>query len=130
MFADTEQQAKVSRDPVAPATRSAAAQTKVATHALVDGTPAHSFATLITELATLVRNTCRAPNVGAHAPTFEVTNSAEPMHQGAFALVQTIKLYSENRNRNSSQVLESQRKFVCGAAQLQIGSMGRSVNRG
>ena len=91
MFADTEQQAKASRDPVAPATRSAAAQTKAATHALVDGTPAHSFATLMAELATLVRNTCRAPNVGAHAPTFELTTAAEPMHQRAFALVQTIK---------------------------------------
>ena len=91
MFADTEQQAKASRDPVAPATRSAAAQTKAATHALVDGTPAHSFAILMAELATLVRNTCRAPNVGAHAPTFELTTAAEPMHQRAFALVQTIK---------------------------------------
>ena len=91
MFADAEQQAKASRDPVAPATRSAAAQTKVATHALVDGTPAHSFATLMAELATIVRNTCRAPTVEAHAPTFELTTTAEPIHQRAFALVQAIK---------------------------------------
>ena len=91
MFADTEQQAKASRDPVAPAIRSTSAQTKAATHALVDSTPAHSFATLMAELATIVRNTCRAPNVGAHAPTFEVTTIPEPMHQRAFALVQTIK---------------------------------------
>ena len=91
MFADTEQQAKASRDPVAPATRSAAAQAKAATHALIDGMPAHSFATLMAELATIVRNTCRAPNAGAHAPTFEVITTAEPIHQRAFALVQAIK---------------------------------------
>ena len=92
MFADTEQQAKASRDPVAPAMRSTSAQTKAATHALVDGTPAHSFANLMAELATLVRNTCRAPNAGPNAPTFEVITTAEPMHQRAFALVQAIKL--------------------------------------
>ena len=91
MFADTEQQAKATRDPVAPAERSTSAQTKAATHALVDGTPAHSFATLMAELATIVRNTCRTPNVGTHAPTFEVTTTPEPMHQRAFALVQAIK---------------------------------------
>ena len=91
MFADTEQQAKASRDPVAPAMRSTSAQTKAATHALVDGTPAHSFATLMAELATIVRNTCRTPNVGPNGPTFEITTTPEPMHQRAFALVQAIK---------------------------------------
>jgi hypothetical protein len=46
---------------VAPATRSAQALRKVATHALPDGSPAHSFRTLLEELSTIVRNTCRAP---------------------------------------------------------------------
>ena len=91
MFADTEQQAKASRDPVAPAERATSAQDKAATHLLIDGTPAHSFSTLMAELATIVRNTCRTPNGGAHAPTFEVTTTPEPMHQRAFALVQAIK---------------------------------------
>ena len=59
MFADTDQQAKARRDPVAPAKRSAATLLKVASHTLEDGTPAHSFATLLAELATIVRNTCR-----------------------------------------------------------------------
>ena len=70
MFADTEQQPKATRDPVAPARRSAPAQAKAATHALIDGTPAHSFATLMAEPATIVRNTCRAPSAGSDAPTF------------------------------------------------------------
>ncbi len=64
MFADTEQKAKATRDPVAPAKRSAAALRKVASHTLDDGTPAHSFSTLLAELATIVRNTCRTPNAG------------------------------------------------------------------
>ena len=91
MFADTEQQAKATRDPVAPAKRSDSAQTKAATHTLDDGTTAHSFATLMAELATLVRNTCRTPHAGAHAPTFEVTTNAQPKHQRALALVQAIQ---------------------------------------
>src|SRR5438874_2491536 len=48
MFADVDQEAKASRDPVAPAKRSKAAQAKAAQHTLDDGTPAHSFATLLT----------------------------------------------------------------------------------
>jgi transposase len=92
MFADTEQQAKATRDPVAPATRSASAQAKASTRTLIDGTPAHSFATLMAELASLVRNTCRAPSAGPHAPTFEVTTTAQPKHQRAFELVRAITL--------------------------------------
>ena len=90
MFADTEQQAKATRDPVAPATRSSSAQAKASTHALIDGTPAHSFSTLMAELATLVRNTCRAPHAGPDAPNFEVTTTAAPKHQRALTLVQAI----------------------------------------
>ena len=91
MFADTEQQAKFTRDPVAPATRSASAQAKATTHALIDGTAAHSFATLMAELATIVRNTCRTPHAGPDAPTFEITTTARPKQQRALALVQTLQ---------------------------------------
>jgi len=90
MFADTDLQAKTTRDPVAPATRSDSAQAKAATHMLIDGTPAHSFATLMAELATLVRNTCRTPHAGPDAPTFELTTNTKSKHQRAFALVQAI----------------------------------------
>jgi transposase len=92
MFADTEQQAKATRDPVAPAARSASAQAKASTRTLIDGTPAHSFATLMAELASLVRNTCRTPSAGPNAPTFEVTTSSQPKHQRAFELVRAITL--------------------------------------
>ena len=47
MFADTDQQAKTTRDPVEPATRSEAALAKVSQHTLDDGTPVHSFSTTV-----------------------------------------------------------------------------------
>jgi hypothetical protein len=92
MFADTEQQAKATRDPVAPAKRSKAALAKVARHTLDDGTPAHSFATLLAELATLVRNTCRTPRAGPDAPTFEVYTTPNAKQKRALELIQQIRL--------------------------------------
>jgi hypothetical protein len=61
LFADEDQAAKATRDPVAPAQRSEAGQTKAQTRRLADGTPAHSFRTLLEQLATIVRNTYRVP---------------------------------------------------------------------
>jgi len=90
MFADTDQQAKATRDPVAPAKRSATAQHKASSHMLTDGTPAHSFATLMDELATVVRNTCRTPDSASDAPTFDIVTTAQPLHQRALALAQAI----------------------------------------
>ena len=75
----------------APAMRSASARAKAASHVLLDGTPVHSYATVMAELATLVRNTCRTPSAGADAPTFEITTTANPKHQHALALIQTIR---------------------------------------
>lgn len=77
MFADTDQHAKAVRDPVAPATRSAAALTKVARHTLDDDSPAHS-SSLMAELSTITRNTCRTPMAAADAPSFEMLTIANP----------------------------------------------------
>jgi len=92
MFADTDQQAKATRDPVAPARRSKAALAKAARHRLEDGTPVHSFTTLMAELATIVRNTCRTPNADPDAPTFAVLTTPNAKQQRAFELIQQIKL--------------------------------------
>ena len=92
MFADTDQKAKVTRDPVAPAKRSKAAQTKASRHTLDDGTPAHSFSTLMADLATIVRNTCRTPLAGIEAPTFEVITTPNAKQQRALELLQRIGL--------------------------------------
>jgi hypothetical protein len=90
MYADTEQAAKASRDPVAPAQRSSAALAKAARHVLPDGTPAHSFATLLAELATIVRNTCCAPGVAADAPPFDILTKPSAQQERAFDLLRTI----------------------------------------
>ncbi|HNM41570.1 MAG TPA: IS1634 family transposase [Giesbergeria sp.] len=90
MFADTDQAAKATRDPVAPARRSASALRKAASKQIDDEQPAHSFATLMAEMATLVRNTCRAPCADAAAPTFELLTTATAHQQRAMALIQAI----------------------------------------
>jgi hypothetical protein len=92
MFADTDQKAKATRDPVAPAQRSEAALLKVASHTLDDGTPAHSFSTLLAELATIVRNTCRTPNAADDAPTFDLLTTPNSKQQRAFELIQKIRV--------------------------------------
>ena len=92
LFADTDQAAKATRDPVAPARRSAAAKRKAATRTLEDGTPAHSFATLMDELSTIVRNTCRTPHAESDAPTFEVVTTANPKQRRALELIQQIQV--------------------------------------
>ena len=92
MLADTDQQAKATRDPVAPAKRSKAAQIKALSHTLVDGTPAHSFSTLLAELSTIVRNTCRTPQAGENTPTFQVLTIPNAKQQRAFDLIQQIQV--------------------------------------
>lgn len=89
MFADEDQLAKLSRDPVAPAKRSADAERKALTHTLEDGTPAHSFCTLLAELGTIVRNSCRMPHA-EHAPTFQITTTANAKQQRAFELIRQM----------------------------------------
>ena len=92
MFADTEQDIKATRDPVAPAQRSASARAKAASHSLPNGSPAHSFATLMADLATITRNTCRAPHAGQDVPPFDVITTVGPTQQRAFTLIENIKL--------------------------------------
>ena len=90
LFADTEQAAKATRDPVAPAQRSSSAQDKASSHTLPEGQAVHSFATLLTELATLVSNTCRTPHAAPDTPTFNVLTSATAYHRRALALIDDI----------------------------------------
>jgi hypothetical protein len=68
MFADEDQAAKLLRDPVAPAQRSDEAMKKVQSRTLDDGTPVHSFQSLMATLQGIVRNTCGVPGGGADAP--------------------------------------------------------------
>jgi transposase len=92
MFADTDQAAKATRDPVAPARRSQSALDKLASRRIDDGTPAHSFSTLMAELGTLVRNTCRTPSAGATAPTFDIVTTPNATQRHALDLIKQIRL--------------------------------------
>jgi len=91
-FADEDQQAKKHRDPVAPAKRSAQAERKALTHTLPDGSAVHSFRTLLEELSTIVRNTCRTPGASSDAPTFQVITTPNAQQKRALDLLQTITL--------------------------------------
>ena len=92
LFADTEQGLKESRDPVTPAKRSEVAMQKVASLKLDDGSMAHSFATLMADLSTIVQNTCKAPGSEQEATTFEVTTNPTLKQQRAMELIKAIKL--------------------------------------
>jgi transposase len=92
MFADTDLEAKATRDPVAPAKRSKAALTKADRHTLEDGSVVHSFSTLLAELATIVHNTCRTTDAGPDAPTFEIFTTPNSKQLHSFALIDKITL--------------------------------------
>jgi hypothetical protein len=70
MFADTDPSGKATRDPVAPA---------------------HGFSTLMAELSTLVRNTCRVPGAN-DAPEFEVLTTPTPTQRRALDLIEQIRM--------------------------------------
>jgi hypothetical protein len=91
MFTDEDQAAKLVRDPLAPAKRSDAAMKKVLSHMLADGTPTHSFQTLMAELQTVVQNTCRTPSAAQKAPTFEATTTPNEKQKRALELIGQIK---------------------------------------
>jgi len=91
LFADEDQAAKATRDPVARATRSAAAAAKAATHRTTAGDPVHSFRTLLQDLRSIVRNHCR-PRDAAEAATFTMTTTPTVAQRRALDLVQTITM--------------------------------------
>ena len=91
MFADIDQAAKATRDPVAPAQRSELALDKVASCKVDDGTPAHSFSTLMAELGGIVRNTCRTPSAGPDAPMFDIVTTPNPTQRHALDLIKQIR---------------------------------------
>ena len=92
LFADEDQAAKRTRDPVAPAQRSAGALRKVHAKVLDDGTPVHSFQTLLKRLSGIVRNVCRRRGAGPTEPTTEIVTTPSPEQQRAYELLNTIRV--------------------------------------
>jgi transposase len=90
LFADEDQAAKKTRDPVAPARRSEQAERKAFNKRLDDGTEAHSFSTLLKALSTIVRNECRVPGAGSDSPIFQVITTPTPKQKRARDLLETI----------------------------------------
>lgn len=101
MFADEDQAAKLVQDPVAPAKRSDAAMKKARERTLEDGTPVHSFQSLMQDLQTIVRNTCRTPQSAEDAPGFEITTMPSNPQRRALDLIGQIKLQSERGARTA-----------------------------
>ena len=91
LFSDEDQPAKTTRDPVAPAKRSTAALAKVSAKVLDDGTPVHSFHTLLQDLSSIVSNTCRRHGASpAGEPTFNLVTTPSPTQQRAYDLLKSI----------------------------------------
>lgn len=81
-FTDEEPPART--DPVAPARRSAKAATKSSRKRAADDRPAHSFATLLDELATLTRNTV----VFAGGTRIDKLSTPTALQRRAFELIE------------------------------------------
>jgi len=93
LFCDEDQQAKETRHPVAPAKRSEAALDKVHSKVLDDGTPVHSFQTLLKDLSSIVSNTCRRQGASVTAePTFNLVTTPSSTQQRAYDLLKSIQL--------------------------------------
>ena len=90
LFSDEDQQAKKTRDPVAPAKRSAKALEKVHSRSLDDGTEAHSFRTLLASLSTIARNICRRKGAQPGEPCFTMTTTPNAKQKRALDLLDTI----------------------------------------
>jgi Transposase DDE domain len=79
----TDEHRPVSPDPVAKAVRSTSAQKKAQTKRTATGHPAHSYRTLLAELATQTRNTTR---LHGHNSTFEKLTQPTPLQAQALEL--------------------------------------------
>jgi hypothetical protein len=91
LFCDEDLDAKTTRDPVAPAKRSADADRKAATKRTADGSRAHSFQTLLQDLSTIVRNTCRRPAAPDDDATFDSDTRPSHNQQRALDLIDSIR---------------------------------------
>ena len=89
LFADEVDDSRT-RDPVARSLPSASARRKASTKRTTDGTPAQSFRSLLTNLASVARNKCRRINAGDTDPTFEMTTRPGPLQSKALGLLANL----------------------------------------
>jgi hypothetical protein len=82
----TDEQPLPRPDPVAPAQRSVDAAAKASRHRLADGTPTHSFRSLLDHLGTLTRNQVRFAGQ-PHPVSTELLATPTPTQRRAFELL-------------------------------------------
>lgn len=88
LFQDDElDAARWTRDPVAKAEASGAAQEKKRAKKTADGWPVHSLRTLLNEMGTRSKNTCRVGE-GKNAMRFEQLTEVSPFQQHVFDLLE------------------------------------------
>lgn len=85
------------RDPVAPAQPSPSAKKKKRRRTTDDGLPVHSFETLLEELATRCKNSCR-PRTAPDVEAIEVLTDPTPLQSRALELLQSYPV-AGNPNR-------------------------------
>jgi transposase len=83
----TDEQPPLHTDPVAKADRSPEAKRKASTHKTATGQSCHSFASLLTELALIIRNTNR---VRGSQATFDTITDPNPAQARALELIDQI----------------------------------------
>jgi len=92
LFADEDQEAKATRDPVAPARRSQGALEKTRTKKLEDGSTVESFHTLLHHMSTITRDTCVQYLPGGETHTFHLNTRPDTKHQKTYDLLDQITL--------------------------------------
>lgn len=90
LFADEDQDAKSTRDPVAPAERSTRALEKARTKILDDGTAIHSFKTLLHHMSTITRDRCVQKIPGAADHAFDIDTMPNPKQREVYRLLDAI----------------------------------------
>ena len=92
LFTDEEQEAKNTRDPVAPAKRSDSALKKTYSKCLEDGSVVYSFRGLLRHLSAIVRATCRYSDMKGIPSYFTMDTKHNNKQREAFNLLQKINL--------------------------------------
>ena len=92
LFSDEDQEAKRTRDPVAPAKRSKKALKKASSKKLEDDTAAESFGTLLHHMSTITRDLCSQKGDGDSSYTFTIDTTPGEKQRRALELLSQISV--------------------------------------
>jgi transposase len=88
----SDEHAPDKRDPVGPARRSKSADRKARTKLTEDGQRAHSFASLIADLSTITKSTCRRREADSAEISFDLITTPSPLQAQALERLKTIQV--------------------------------------